>query len=137
MTVNDLPILNATLNGITSILLLAGYYFIKKGDEITHRKVMISALTTSTLFLISYLIYHYTVGSVPYPYHDWSRPLYFAILIPHVILAAGMIPFILIAVRHAFKRNFESHKKLMKYVLPVWLFVSITGVLVYLMLYQF
>ena len=97
---------------------------------------MTAALASSTLFLISYLIYHYSAGSVPYPHHDWTRPLYFAILIPHGILATFMVPFILMAVRHAWQGRFDRHKRLTRWVWPVWMFVSVSGVAIYLMLYQ-
>jgi uncharacterized membrane protein YozB (DUF420 family) len=96
---------------------------------------MIAALSVSALFLTCYLIYHAEVGSVPYPYHDWTRPLYFAILVPHVILAVLMVPFILITVWLAWRERFSTHRRLAKFVWPVWLFVSISGVVIYLMLY--
>ncbi|MCB0281892.1 MAG: DUF420 domain-containing protein [Calditrichae bacterium] len=137
MTYQDLPTLNAFLNGISAIFLLAGYVNIKKGRRETHKHFMIAALSTSALFLISYVIYHYQVGSVPYPYHDWTRPVYFIILIPHVILAALNVPFIILLVTFAFKQNFQKHKKLARWVWPVWMFVSVTGVIIYLMLYIF
>ena len=95
MTVSDLPALNATLNGISAILLLFGYIYIRRGRKEIHRRFMLAALVSSLLFLTSYLIYHFNVGSVPYPHYDWTRPLYFAILIPHVILAALMVPFVI------------------------------------------
>lgn len=136
MNASDLPALNAVLNGLSTILLLLGYINIRKGKADVHKKFMLAALVTSLLFLISYTIYHYQVGSVPYPYHDWTRPLYFIILIPHVILAGLMGPFIITIVVFAFRESFERHRRLAKIVFPVWLFVSITGVIVYLMLYQ-
>jgi uncharacterized membrane protein YozB (DUF420 family) len=136
MNLQDLPSLNATLNLITTILLLFGYYFIKKGKKATHKKIMISALIFSALFLISYLIYHYNVGSVPYPYFNWTRPLYFIILIPHILFAALMTPFILAAVWFALKQNFEKHARIVKWIWPVWIFVSVSGVVIYLMLYR-
>ena len=135
MSATDLPGLNAFLNGIATILLLAGFIAIKRGRQDTHKKFMVGALGTSALFLISYLIYHYQVGSVPYPHHDWTRPVYFAILIPHVILAAVMVPFILLAVWHAFKGRFEKHTRITRWIWPVWMFVSVTGVVIYFMLY--
>lgn len=135
MDVRDLPTLNAILNASASVFLLLGFFAIKRGDRVQHKKWMVIALILSVLFLTSYLIYHYAVGSVPYPHHDWTRPLYFAILIPHVILAALMTPFILMIVRWAFKENFTKHKKLARIVWPVWMFVSVTGVIVYAMLY--
>lgn len=137
MTYQDLPTINALLNAISAVFLLAGYVNIKNGKRETHKRFMVSALVTSALFLISYVIYHYQVGSVPYPYHDWTRPVYFTILIPHVILAAVNVPFIIILVTFAFKQNFEKHKKLARWVWPVWMFVSVTGVIIYLMLYIF
>lgn len=96
---------------------------------------MWSALVSSTLFLISYLIYHYRAGSVPYPYHDWTRVLYFVILIPHVILAAVMVPFIIAAVYFAIRGRFDKHTRITRWLWPVWMFVSISGVIVYIMLY--
>jgi len=98
---------------------------------------MSMALLCSAIFLTCYLFYHYHVGSVPYTKHDWTRPLYFTILIPHVILAALMTPFIGIGVYYAIKKNFKKHKRLMRWVWPVWMYVSVTGVIVYLMLYVF
>jgi len=130
-----LATVNAALNLTSATLLTIGYINIKRGRRETHRKFMLAALTSSALFLISYLIYHYTVGSVPYPRHDWTRPVYFAILIPHVLLAALMVPFILVAVRHAFKQRFEKHRRIMRWVWPVWMFVSVSGIIVYVMLY--
>lgn len=128
--------LNATLNLISAFLLLGGYVKIKRGDREGHRKFMIAALVASGLFLTSYLIYHYQVGSVPYPYHDWTRTLYFVILIPHIILAALMVPFILAAVYFALREKFDRHTRITKWLWPVWMFVSTSGVVVYLMLYH-
>ncbi len=137
MSLTDLPALNATLNSIAAVLLLFGFITIKQGKRELHKKIMFGALAVSAAFLTSYLIYHYAVGSVPYPKHDWTRPIYFTILIPHVILAAVMTPFILIAVWHALRGRFDKHRKLVKWLWPVWMFVSVSGVIVYLMLYQF
>jgi len=136
MSVTDLPGLNATLNGLSALLLLAGFIAIKNGRPDIHKKIMLAALVSSAAFLTSYLIYHAEVGSLPYPYHDWTRPLYFAILIPHVILAGLMVPFILAAVYFALRARFDRHKRLVVWVWPVWMFVSVTGVVIYLMLYQ-
>ena len=135
MSVNDLPTLNALLNTICTSLLIVGRIKIKSGDENSHRRLMVMALVTSAMFLISYTIYHYYVGSVPYPFYDWTRPVYLAILIPHIIMSAVMIPFIIRLVWLAFSSKFERHKKLARFVWPVWIFVSISGVLIYLMLY--
>jgi uncharacterized membrane protein YozB (DUF420 family) len=136
MDLSFLATVNAILNAISALWLLLGYVNIKRGREATHKRFMLSALVTSALFLTSYLVYHYAVGSVPYPHHDWTRPLYFAILIPHVLLAALMTPFIVVAVRHAFKGQFQKHRRIVRWLWPVWMFVSISGIAVYLMLYH-
>jgi putative membrane protein len=136
MTIEQLPTLNALLNFISAILLLIGYINIRKGRKESHRSFMIAALAVSVAFLISYTIYHLNIGSRPYPYHDWTRPLYFTILIPHVILAALMSPFIVWGVLNAVKGRFAMHKRIMRIIWPVWMFVSVTGVIVYVMLYR-
>ncbi len=136
MTASFLPTLNAILNFISVVFLTLGYIQIRKKNIAAHKRLMLSALITSILFLTSYLIYHYQVGSIPYPHHDWTRPLYFAILIPHIILAALMVPFIITIVWWAFRENFEKHRRLAKFVWPVWMFVSVSGIIVYLMLYH-
>ncbi len=128
--------LNAFLNALSAGLLLAGRLRIARYDTRGHKRIMITALTVSAVFLVSYLIYHAQVGSVPYPYHDWTRILYFSILIPHVILAAVMVPFILVGFRWALKETFDKHRRLMRWVWPVWMFVSVSGVVVYAMLYM-
>lgn len=131
-----LPSLNAALNTVTSIFLIRGFLAIRRRDRETHRRWMLAALTGSALFLTSYLIYHVNVGSVPYPHHDWTRPLYFAILIPHILLAGVMSPFIITGVVWALRNRFDRHRKLMRWVWPVWMFVSVSGVVIYLMLYR-
>ena len=133
----DFPTINAMLNTFSAVLLIAGRLKIKKGDRLSHKKYMISALFSSALFLVFYVIYHAQAGSVPYPYHDWTRPLYFIILIPHVILAAVMSPFILLAVFHALRERYDKHKRIVRWLWPVWIYVSISGVIIYLMLYIF
>jgi putative membrane protein len=136
MTIRDLPTLNAMLNLISAILLLIGRIEIKRFRRDLHKKIMITAMISSLLFLISYSIYHANVGSVPFARHDWTRPLYFIILIPHVILAGVMLPFILLAIYYAFRSKFDRHRRLVRFVWPVWMFVSISGIVVYLMLYH-
>jgi len=131
-----LSTVNAVLNTISAILLISGYVRIKKQQPAVHKKFMLSALAVSALFMISYLIYHHYAGSVPYPYYDWTRPIYFIILIPHIILAGLMTPFVLITVWLALKKKFEIHRRFARWVFPVWLFVSVSGVLIYLMLYH-
>lgn len=135
MDFSGLPTLNVLLNAITGAFLIAGRVQIKRGRQDLHKRLMITALFTATMFIIFYLIYHYQVGSVKYPHHDWTRPLYFAILITHTILATVMVPFIVTAVVFAFKGKFEKHKRLVRWVWPVWIYVSVTGIVVYLMLY--
>ena len=137
MQFSDLPTLNVVLNLTSAILLTFGFINIKKGNEERHKKFMVAALCSTATFLVSYLIYHFEVRSVPYPFHDWTRTVYFIILIPHVILAAVQLPFIIYIVTQAFKENFEKHKRVAKYIWFVWMYVSITGMLVYYMLYIF
>ncbi|MDZ4723791.1 MAG: DUF420 domain-containing protein [candidate division Zixibacteria bacterium] len=136
MSVEQLPTVNAMLNFIATIFLVLGFIRIRRGDIATHKKFMVSALISSVLFLTCYLYYHYHVGSVPYPHYDWTRPLYFLILIPHIILAAIMTPFIIAIVWFALRGSFVKHKRLARWVWPVWMYVSVTGVIVYLMLYR-
>lgn len=136
MNIEHLPSLNALLNFTSAILLLIGYVEIRKGRKELHKSFMLAALIVSAVFLVSYTVYHLNIGSRPYPYHDWTRPVYFTILIPHVILAALMSPFIVWGVISAVRGRFEMHKRIMRVVWPVWMFVSVTGVIVYLMLYQ-
>ncbi len=131
-----LPSVNAVLNGISTMLLMAGFIKIRQGRPDVHKKIMLAALASSALFLTTYLIYHAEVGSVPFQRYDWTRPLYFTILIPHIILAALMVPFIIAAVWFALKQKFDKHRRLVRFVWPVWMFVSISGIIVYLMLYH-
>lgn len=130
-----LPTVNASLNGFSTILLTLGFFAIKRRDIRNHRRFMTAALVSSAFFLTSYLVYHAQYGTVKYPFEDFTRPVYYAILVPHVILAAVMTPFILVLVWRAYKGDFERHKKLARVVWPVWMFVSVTGVIVYAMLY--
>ena len=136
MAVTDLPGIIAIFNLISTVFLITGYVLIRKGAKEKHKTAMVSALVSSALFLFFYLIYHAEVGSVPYPYDDWTRPLYFILLIPHIILAALMVPFIIAAVFFALRQQFDKHVKLVRWVWPVWIYVSISGVLIYLMLYR-
>ena len=136
MTIRDLPTLNAFLNGISAILLVIGRIQIRRGRRDLHKRFMISALVSSSLFLVFYLFYHYNVGSVRYLHFDWTRPLYLTILATHTILAAVMTPFIIAAVVFAVKKRFDRHRRITVWVWPVWIYVSITGIVVYLMLYR-
>ena len=136
MTVTDLPALNATLNAVSFVFLVIGYVFIRKGQWQKHRACMIGALIMSALFLTSYVIYHLQVGSVPFRGTGWIRTVYFTVLIPHVILAAAIVPLVLITVSRGLSRRFDKHRRIARWTLPLWMYVSITGVIVYLMLYQ-
>lgn len=135
MNVSDLPTLNAILNGLSLIFLVTGYIRIRRGRRAAHMRSMLGALASSALFLISYLIYHSIVGSVPYPHHDWTRAVYFVFLVPHIILAALMVPFILAAVYYAWRGEFARHTRITRRLWPVWVFVSVSGIIVYVMLY--
>ncbi len=136
MAITDLPALNAVLNSISAIFLTIGYGFIRQKKINAHRACMISAFITSTLFLISYLFYHYHHGSTRFAGHGVMRAVYFVILISHTVLAAVIVPMIFITFIRAFKRRFDRHKKIARWTLPAWLYVSVTGVVVYLMLYR-
>ncbi len=136
MNVRDLPALNATLNSISTLLLLFGYYFIKRREVQRHKLCMVLAFITSSMFLTSYLIYHYNVGSVPFEKQGWLRPLYFSILISHITLAIVIVPLILITLYRALTSDFQRHRKIARWTWPLWMYVSVTGVLVYVMLYE-
>ena len=134
--VSGLPALNAGLNFTAAILIGAGYYFIRRGRKRAHKTCMISALAVSSLFLVSYLIYHYNVGSVPFRGQGWIRPVYFFILITHVTLAAVILPMVLRTAYLAFHGRFEKHVRIARWTFPLWMYVSVTGVIVYVMLYR-
>ncbi len=136
MTFQDLPLANAILNSITVVLLTAGFIQIKKGNREAHRKLMTAAFVVSALFLAGYLTHKVTVGPKLFPMQGWLRAVYFSILFPHTILAIVNLPFLLAAIWFAITGKFESHKKITRWLWPSWMFVSVTGVLVYLMLYQ-
>ena len=137
MSVSDLPTLNAALNGTSALLMAAGYVAIRRRRVPLHRACMLAAVGTSLLFLVSYLAYHSLVGSVPYRGTGPARTLYFAILLTHTILAAAIVPLVFVTVARALRSRFEAHARLARWTLPIWLYVSVTGVVVYLMLYRF
>lgn len=134
--VSYLPSVNAALNSASALLLLGGYLSIRSRKVQAHKRFMLSALTASTLFLISYLIYHFQVGSVPFQGRGWIRPVYFAILISHTVLAAVIVPLVMLTLFRALKGRFDRHKRIARWTLPLWLYVSVTGVIVYWMLYR-
>jgi uncharacterized membrane protein YozB (DUF420 family) len=134
--VSDLPAVNATLNGIATVFLVSGYVLIRKGRREAHRRAMLAAFATSVLFLISYVVYHANAGSRPFPGQGPIRAVYFFILITHIVLAAA-VPFLaIVTLWRALAERFDRHVPIARWTLPIWLYVSVTGVLVYLMLYQ-
>lgn len=136
MDLRQLPTLNACLNTISAILLIRGYLLIRRRRIEAHKRTMLAAFAVSTLFLVSYLVYHYNVGSVKFQGQGTIRVVYFTILLTHTMLAAVVAPMILVTLWRAWKNQFDRHRKLARYTLPIWLYVSVTGVVVYLMLYH-
>ena len=137
MSLADLPVVNACLNGLSAIFLTTGYVFIRRGSKVAHRNCMISAFTTSTIFLICYLTYHFTVKTLTrFQDPEWFRPIYLTMLLTHTILAAVVVPLACITLRRAVKGRFELHKKIARWTWPIWMYVSVTGVVIYLLLYQ-
>lgn len=137
MTSHDLPALNASLNGLSALLLAAGYFFIKTGNRTAHRNCMIAAFSTSVLFLGCYLTYHFTVKTITYFREPaWFKPYYLTLLATHTVLAIVIVPLILITLWRARKSDFAAHQKIARWTWPLWMYVSVTGVLVYLLLYQ-
>ena len=128
--------LNASLNGLSAVLLACGYAAIRRGKVNVHKRFMISAFCVSSVFLISYLAYHYRVGHVVFQGQGWIRPVYFALLLSHTILAVVIVPMILITLRRAWLEKFDRHRVIARWTLPLWMYVSVTGVIVYLMVYQ-
>lgn len=136
LEVRDLPALNAGLNAVTAALLITGWRLIRRGRRTAHRTVMIAALLTSAAFLTSYLVYHAHAGSVRFPGQGWIRPVYFAILLTHTVLAAVNVPLVLITAVRALRGRFDRHRAIARWTLPVWLYVSVTGVVIYWLLYR-
>jgi putative membrane protein len=142
MSIYDLPAVNASLNGLSAIFLTAGFVFIKRGKKIAHRNCMISAFVTSIVFLGCYLTYHGYLacalhrGPTRFLEPQWFRPVYLAILLTHTILAVVIVPLILLTLNRARLQRFELHKKIARWTWPLWMYVSVTGVIVYLLLYQ-
>jgi len=134
VTAHDLAHVNAALNGLSTVLLALGYFHIKKGNQGAHEKCMVAAFISSSVFLVFYLLKMVLVGYKAFPGDHWFKPYYLAILFPHVTLAALMVPFILMALWYAWKGRFEKHRKIARWAWPVWMFVSVTGVIVYYLL---
>ena len=136
MTVYDLPPIYSSFNAVATVLLATGYWAIRRNKKDFHRNLMVAALFVSAAFLVLYLIYHYHAGSKPFPDLGWIKTVYLLILIPHIILAAVMVPMILKTFWHAYREEWERHKKIARWTFPIWMYVSITGVIIYFMLYQ-
>jgi uncharacterized membrane protein YozB (DUF420 family) len=135
MSITDLPAVNASLNALSTCLLIYGYVLIRSGKREQHKRVMLSAFGVSVVFLICYLVYHYNVGSVKYTRQGILRPIYFTILISHFVLAAAVPVLAIMSLWRAFQEKFDKHRRIARWTFPIWLYVSITGVIVYLMLY--
>ena len=136
MSLQDLPGVNAALNATTALLLTTGYLLIRRGRRRAHRAVMLGAFAVSVLFLASYLYYHAHAGVTRFPGVGWIRPVYFAILLSHTVLAAAIVPLVLVTLARGLRADFPRHARLARWTLPVWLYVSVTGVVVYVMLYR-
>lgn len=136
MAISDLPALNATLNATSAVLLVTAWILIRRGRWIAHRNVMLAAVCTSVLFLISYLTYHAQVGSVRFTKQGPIRLVYFSILLTHTILAAVIVPMVIVTVWRGLAAKYDRHRRIARWTLPVWLYVSVTGVIVYIMLYR-
>ena len=136
MTVHDLPAVNATLNAISGVLLLVAYGFIRARQIERHRKTMIAAFVASSLFLVCYVVYHAQVGSVRFTRQGLVRPIYFTILITHVTLAAAVLPLAIVTLSRGLKAQYSQHRRIARWTFPIWMYVSVTGVLVYVLLYQ-
>ena len=136
MEIADLPALNAVLNGTAAALLVAGYLLIRRGRIAQHKRCMLAALATSAVFLVSYVVYHANVGSRPFPGQGPVRVVYFGILISHVVLAATILPLALTTAARGLRAQYDRHVRIARWTLPIWIYVSITGVVIYLMLYQ-
>jgi uncharacterized membrane protein YozB (DUF420 family) len=136
MQISDLPALNATLNALSAVFLTTGYLSIRRGRRDTHKRCMLAALVTSALFLLSYVVYHLNTGSRPFGGQGVLRVVYFAILITHVVLAATVLPLALVTAARGLGGRFDRHVRLARWTFPIWMYVSVTGVVIYLMLYR-
>jgi len=136
MSIHDLPLVNACLNSASTILLSAGYVFIKRQRPIAHRNCMIGAVITSTLFLVCYLTYHAFAGRTVFKDPQWFRPIYLVILLTHTVLAGVIVPLVLITLSRALRAKWDLHKRIARWTWPIWMYVSVTGVIIYLLLYR-
>ena len=136
LEISDLPLLNATLNALAGILLVSAYVMIRKGNVVRHRALMLAAFSTSVLFLVSYVIYHVNIGSRAFTGTGIFRVVYFVILVTHVVLAIAVVPMAIVTLRRGLRRDDLRHKAIARWTFPIWLYVSVTGVVVYGMLYM-
>ena len=136
MNLSDLPAVNACLNSLSAILLAVGYRFIRRKNILAHRNCMIGAFLVSTIFLISYVVYHFKAGRTVFKDPAWFRPIYLTILLTHTILAVAIVPMVLITLSRALKQRFDRHRRIARWTWPLWMYVSVTGVIIYLLLYQ-
>ncbi len=136
MSVTDLPALNASLNALATVFLVTGWVFIRRKQRDAHRACMLAACATSAAFLASYLVYHYNVGSVPFQKQGLIRTVYLSILLTHIVLAAAIVPLVFLTLSRALGQRFDRHRRIARWTLPLWLYVSVTGVVIYLMLYK-
>lgn len=136
MNLTDLPAINAYLNGTSTVLLTLGYIYIKRGNKDAHRNCMVGAVITSTVFLACYLFYHYFAGRTSFRNPEWFRPIYLVILLTHTVLAVVIVPMVLTAIFMAIRQRWEAHKRIARWTWPIWMYVSVTGVVIYLLLYQ-
>ena len=136
MEISDLPALNASLNGLSGVWLTLGYICIRRGDRVNHQRAMLAALGTSALFLVSYVIYHANIGSKPFPGQGPIRWIYLTILFTHIVLAAVILPMALVTAARGLRKRFDRHVPLARWTLPLWMYVSVTGVIIYVMLYR-
>lgn len=136
MSFSDLPAVNATLNGLSAACLTAGYIFIRRKNQTAHRNCMVTAVILSVLFLACYLTYHFKAGRTVFKDPDWFRPIYLTLLLTHTVLAVTIVPMIIITLSRALRERFDAHKKIARWTWPLWMYVSVTGVIIYLLLYQ-
>jgi putative membrane protein len=136
MSISDLPVVNASLNGLSAVFLTAGYIFIRRNNQAAHRTCMVSAFVTSSLFLVCYLTYHFFAGRTVFKDPAWFRPIYVVLLVTHTVLAVVIVPMVLITLNRALKQRFDLHKKIARWTWPIWMYVSVTGVIIYILLYH-
>jgi uncharacterized membrane protein YozB (DUF420 family) len=136
MQISDLPAVNATLNALSALCLTLGYIFIRRRDRVNHQRAMLAALGTSAIFLVSYVVYHANVGSKPFPGQGAIRWIYLTILFTHIVLAAVILPMAIVTAARGLRGQFNRHVRLARWTLPLWMYVSVTGVVIYMMLYQ-